>query len=54
MITAHTITLPFLGRRWRAYCERCHIDLPGRHPERTQALAAGQTHVDQRHAGVSA
>lgn len=52
MITARPAFIPFLGRRWRTYCTRCHVDLPGRYTDRRDALAAGDDHLALRHVGV--
>lgn len=52
MISAHAVTCPFLGRRWKARCERCRIDLPGRYTSRGDAERAGVTHLELRHAGL--
>jgi hypothetical protein len=49
MISAHPITLPFLGRRWRAHCHRCRIDLPGRYSTVDQATDAGNNHATRWH-----
>lgn len=55
MITVHATCIPYLGRRWVAHCDRCAVDLPGRHTTRHDAQAAGDEHLALRHerAGVA-
>lgn len=52
MISARATCIPFLGRRWRARCDRCDVDLPGRYTDKHDALAAGESHVGLRHVGA--
>lgn len=49
MIATRATCIPYIGRRWKAHCERCSVDLPGRHCTRADAEAAGQEHVGLRH-----
>lgn len=52
MIVARATCIPYIGRRWVVKCERCRIDLPGRHCTRADAEAAGAEHVGLRHERV--
>jgi hypothetical protein len=52
-VSVRPATVPFLGRRWVAHCERCNVDLPGRHCDRQGAQRVGGLHIVDRHLGLS-
>lgn len=52
MTTARATCVPFIGRRWVTHCDRCDVDLPGRHTSRADAEAAGHAHIELRHGRV--
>jgi hypothetical protein len=52
-VIVRPVTVPWLGRRWVAHCERCDVDLPGRFCERREAQGVGDCHVITRHLGLS-
>lgn len=49
MIAARALFCAYLGRRWKPFCPRCHVDLPGRYADKKDALKACAAHVLQRH-----
>lgn len=53
MTSTRATCIPWLGRRWITRCDRCDIDLPGRHTTRADAEAAGLAHVELRHGRVA-
>jgi hypothetical protein len=49
VIAARALFCAYLGRRWKPFCPRCRVDLPGRYADKKDALKACAAHVLQRH-----